>query len=462
MKQTAEQVINQLEERLTAMRAKNELACGALCDTVNLTDYTPREGCIWTEALEKALREHSVVRIPVSPAPYLIDRTVLIPSDRHIIADPEAVIRLAPGTEVLLLRNEHTVDGTHLPIRNMERDRNITIEGGIWEDCSDRRRGYGKSGRYGAEYRNGSPFFGVSTLMLFENLDRLTLRNMTFRNCGAFAVQLGEISNVVAEDIRFESCFADGLHFNGNTENVHVRRISGQVGDDLVAVNAYDWQNSSINFGPVRNLLCEDLFLSPDSRYHALRIEPGIYTFDDGSQVDCSLTDAVFRRIENIRTFKLYCQTPKFFPGEEPERGDVGSGDRIVFDRIHVDLNAPIDLLDGYVTNDPVRGSFAAFELGLNVGQLWLRNINLDLYRDRYPYSYLLCIGPKSARKPDGREVFDPSFSSIADKVTFENIRVNGEKVTDVRPYLREIVFDRLWDDMPSTASGKILHIEQI
>ena len=332
------------------------------------------------------------------------------------------------------------------------------MEGGIWEDCCTKRMGYGKSGRYG----DAEGFYGVSTLMLFENLDRLTLRDMTFRHCGAFAVQLGEIRNVIAEDIRFESCFADGLHFNGNTENVHVCRISGQVGDDLVAINPYDWQNSSINFGPFRNLLCEDLTLAPNSRYHALRIEPGIYTFDDGSRVDCSVTDMVFRRIENIRTFKLYCQTPKFFPGEEPEAGDVGSGDRIVFDDIRVDLTAPIDLLDGYVTGDPVRGSFAAFELGLNIRHLWLRDIDLTLYRDRYPYSYLLCIGPKSARKPDGREVFDPSFSSTAEKITFERITVNGEQVRDITPYLREIVFDRLWDNLPSTASGKILQIEQL
>ncbi len=455
MKITADLIIRDLEALLAGVRAENEHARGALSDEVCLTDYRPENG-VWTDALERALHEHEVVRIPDSDEPYIIDRTVLIPSNRHIIAGENARICLAVGVGDLLLRNEHTADGTHAPVANLPRDENISIEGGIWEDWCTRRMGYGKTGRYGSE----GGFFGVSTFMLFENLNGLTLKNMTFRRCGAFAVQLGEISNVIAEDIRFESCFADGLHFNGNTENVYVGRISGQVGDDLVAVNPYDWQNSSINFGPFRNLLCEDLTLAPDSRYHALRIEPGIYTFDDGTRVDCSVTNMVFRRIANIRTFKLYCQTPKFFPGEKPEPGDVGSGDRIVFDGISVDLTEPIDKLDGYVCQDPVRGSFAAFELGLNIKSLWLRNIDLTLYRDRYPYSYLLCIGPKSARKPDGREVFDPSFSSVAELITFENIRINGQFTRDLKPYLREIVFDRLWDDIPSTASGKILRVE--
>ena len=293
--ETADSVIERLEKRLQKVRAENERACGALTDAVDLTDYAPQGG-VWTEALAQALREHQVVRIPDAEEPYWINGTVPIPSDRHIVAGKNAVIRLAEGTSVLLFRNERTADGTHAPIRGIPRDRNITVEGGIWEDCCTKRMGYGKSGRYG----DAEGFYGVSALMLFENLDRLTLRNMTFRRCGAFAVQLGEIRNVIAEDIRFESCFADGLHFNGNTENVHVCRISGQVGDDLVAINPYDWQNSSINFGPFRNLLCEDLTLAPNSRYHALRIEPGIYTFDDGSRVDCSVTDMVFRRIENL------------------------------------------------------------------------------------------------------------------------------------------------------------------
>jgi hypothetical protein len=41
----------------------------------------------------------------------------------------------------------------------------------------------------------------------------------------------------------------------------------------------YDWQNSSVNFGPMHTVLCEDLVLSADSRYKALRIEPGMYRY---------------------------------------------------------------------------------------------------------------------------------------------------------------------------------------
>ena len=159
--------------------------------------------------------------------------------------------------------------------------------------------------------------------------------------------------------------------------------------------------------GPCENVICQDLTLSPKSGYKALRIEPGIYTFDDGTEVDCSLTRAIFRRISGIKTFNLYCQTPVYSPSSPPEKAGVGSGDLIFFEDIKIDLDSPIDLLNDYVTSNPVTGSFGAFELGLNIKRLFLERIDLTLHREKYPYSYLVCIGPKSVRLSDGREVFD-------------------------------------------------------
>ena len=336
-----------------------------------------------------------------------------------------------------------------------ERNANISIEGGIWEDWCSYRMGYGRSGLYDLE----RSFFGVSCCMLLENVDNLTLKNMVFRNCGGFAVQLGESKNVVIENIVFENCFADGLHINGNTENIFISNIRGEVGDDLVAFNMFDWQNSSINFGPCKNVICQDLTLSRNSYYKAIRIEPGIYTFDDGSQIDCSLGNAIFRRIHNIKTFKLYCQTPPYAIGAEPEPAGVGSGDNIFFEDIDIDLDSPIDLLSEYTDSHPIKGSFAGFELGLNVGNIYFKNISITLYREKYPYSYLLCIGPKSVRFENGDEVFDPYFSSLAKNLYLENIKVNGEKPVDISPFIREIVFDKLYDDIPSSASGKIENV---
>ena len=448
-----EKIKKNIEDLLQNVAKTNQEMQDFLCDTASLTDYEPR-GEIWTEALQRALNEHEIVIIPANKAPYLIDGSITIPSNRRIIAKDGATIRLVQGTRVLMLRNESTADGTYAPV-NAPRDYNISIEGGLWEDWCPYRMGYGNSGMYDSK----RSFFGVSTLMLFNNLNNLTLKNMTFKNCGGFAVQLGDISQVIIENITFVECYADGIHVNGNTESIHIKNVRGEVGDDLVALNMFDWQDSSINFGPCNNVICEDLELSKSSNYKALRIEPGIYTYKSGEQVDCALTNAIIRRVVGIKTFKLYCQTPPYAPEIGPEPADVGSGDNIFFEDISVDLDAPIDPLDEYLNSHPVKGTIAAFELGLNAKNIYFKNIDVTLHKENYPFSYFICIGPKSVRFKDGREVFDPYFSSTVQNVHLEGITVNGEKPKDISPYVKEIVFDKLYEDIPSSGKGKINNI---
>lgn len=406
---------------------------------------------IWTQALQEAIRKEKCVYLPKRQQPYYIDGSVLLFSDCHLKADPEAVIRQMEGVKVLMLRNEHTVDGTKAMPDTTLRDRNISVIGGHWEESYTSRAGYGSSGMYDED----RSFFGVSTCMLFNNVENLYVRDMVFAHTAGFALQAGEMRNAKFENISFVECFADGLHITGNTEDLVIRRISGQVNDDLVALNMYDWQNSSVNFGPMKRVLCEELSLSEDSVYKAMRIEPGTYYFEDGSSVDCRLEDAVIREVTGINTFKLYMQTPPYRLTEEPEKGTVGSGDQIYFEDITIDLKGPIDALDSYVKADPVKGTFAAFEIGSMVGNLYLENIKIRLYPEQNPMSYLLCIGPKSVC--DGEwEIFDPYLSSELGNLICKDIYVNGRKVEDLAPYVKEITFRDVNQDGKSTGSGVI------
>lgn len=410
---------------------------------------------VWTEAFQAAVRDHNCVMIPAAGEPYCIDGSLRIPSNRHIEAAPDAVIRLMEGTDVLLMRNEQTLDGTHAPICDDGRDVNISINGGRWEEFHEKRAGYGKSGKYDAE----RSFYGVSTCMFFDHIENLTLTNMTFAHTAAFAVQLGNAKNVVIENITFDTCYADGIHINGNVENVLVRGIHGQAGDDLVALNMYDWQNSSVNFGPGKCILCDDISSEGDEGYKSMRLQPGIYTFDDGSQVDCALNDVVIRNVQGVTTFKLYFQTPSYQIGSAPERGDAGSVSNMYFENIDVDLSAPVDHMDAYVNSDPVRGAFAAFELGSNISSISFENVRIRLHRDIYPMSYLITVGPKSIRIGD-REIFDPYISNHVESIRLKDVYVNGEKLTDAKDAVRIVSFDDVNSDGNSTGAGTVGHIE--
>ena len=444
---------------MLSMRQSVLLKAKGLSDTVYLSAYRgltkqTAEGTVWTEALQTALAEHTCIVIDPSDEVYYIDGTVRIPSNRHIEA-VGATVRLCKGCKVLMLRNEHTADGTHCPIGG-EGDQNISIHGGRWEESHERRAGYGTSGRYAEKDENGKrPFYGVSTCMLFNNIAGISLSDMTFAHTAGFAVQIGDIENAVFERISFDSCYADGIHVNGASRNLFLSHIEGEVGDDLVALNAYDWQDSSVNFGEIRNVVCEHLYLSATSRYKAIRIEPGIYRYKDGSTVDCGIFDTVVRDVRGIRTFKLYLQTPQYKLGELPEWGRTGSVNNLFFEDIAIDLTAPIDNFGPYKEQDPVRGSFAAFEIGAMVGNIYFENIRLRLHRDEWKYSYFLCVGPKSAYV-NGKEVFDPYLSCHAENLIFENIFEEGKPVRDLLPLIREIEFNDVNADGFSTGKGTV------
>ena len=192
-----------------------------------------------------------------------------------------------------------------------------------------------------------------------------------------------------------------------------------------------------------------------------MRILPAVYYYDDGTAVDCSLTDAIISGVTGVKTFKMYYQTPAYnVETQEPERGAAGSGDNIFFENITIDLTSPCEGFRPYVESDPVTGSFAAVEINANIGRLSMENIDLTL-SDKFPMSFLIAVGPKSVRGGHGDsegkvEIFDPYIGCEVGSITLKNITVNGVKPDDIAPYVHEIVFDHLYDDAPSTAAGRI------
>jgi len=87
----------EIRETLARMAQENQALIGRLTDKVSLTDYAHlvRPGNVWTDALQAALNEHEYITIPKADMPYMIDDTVIIPSNRHIEAEEGAVIRQA-------------------------------------------------------------------------------------------------------------------------------------------------------------------------------------------------------------------------------------------------------------------------------------------------------------------------------------------------------------------------------
>ena len=429
---------------------------GKLTDYVRET-YTVTVGeeqrTVWTKALQRAIDENEIVEIPASDKPYDLDGSVYVDGNCKIIAYG-ATVRLLPNVNVLMLRNRNVKDGTHKQtVMGEDTNENIAILGGTWEEPHASRKGYGKSGMID-EARS---MYGVSTCMLFSNVKTLLLKDLIFRHTAGFSVQIGNARDVVVQNISFDDCFADGIHVNGNTENIAVRNLSGHVGDDLIALNMYDWQDSSINFGPLKNAFVEGLEIAPDSRMKDIRILPGIYRFDDGSTVDCSPKNVLIRKVHGVQCFKLYYQTPRYIIGREPEWGAPGSGDHIYFEDI--DVLSRHDNMKSYRENNPLTGRFGAWEVGSDIGLLHLENIRITINKERFPLGKPVSVGPKSVVNGE-YEIFDPYVSCTLGTLVMKNVTVNGEPVLTPEAAAHEIVFEHIYDAPNTSGKGKILRFD--
>ncbi len=446
-------IINSLFE----MKEKNQLLSSRLSKKRSVSDYSSlvyenENGyTVWTKAFQKAVEENEIVIIP--EAVYYVDETIIIPSNRKIIAEG-AHIKKVPEMNTLLLRNEHLADGSYEKIDGADADENISVIGGIWEDT-------GKEWTFHhGLYDKENSMLGVSACMCFTNIKALTVKEVKIIRAGGFGIQVGNLTDAVIENITFENTVADGVHINGNTKNVIVKNISGSVGDDIVALNMYDWTASSVCFGPIENLLCENITLSPEGRYKAIRILPGKYLYRDGSVSDCYIKDAIIKNVRGVNTFKFYFQTPPYKLGGKAEAGESGWGDNLFIEDVELDLYKPIDAFPEYTDGDKVLGTFAAFELGSFFGRIELSDIKLKLYKEKFPNSYFLSIGPKSIRR-DGKEIFDPYINSSVDELVLKNVRINGEelKSENSEKYIKEILFENLYGEGRESSAGKIKKI---
>ena len=448
----------QIERRLVKMNAEI-LESFPSENAVLLTDYQAfsetreldgKRVTVWTKALQRALDENALVRIPESDVPYDFDGPVLMNSGNRICADG-ATMRLLPNVRTLLLRNRSVTDGSDAPEdKSVLPDENLSVEGGTWVESRTFRQGYGSSGCF--DENHSMP--GVSTLMLFSNVRNLSIRNVVISHAAGFGIQIGNAQRAVAENVSFVSCFADGVHLNGNIRDVLVRNITGEVGDDLVALNPYDWDNSGINFGPAECVMIDGVVSGPTNPYKAIRILPGIYEYRDGSESDCYIDDLYLRRVKGIKSYKLYLQTPPYRDApEHPAR--VGHCGNLYFEELDIDLDGQIDAgiyesvryRDGY-------NIFGAFEVGANIELMRFDNIRLTLHTDEYPESCLVSVGPKSICLPNDSgtimEIFDPYISCKVRRAEFHNITVNGDAHPDPSRLLRVIEM-RVNPDFPNT-----------
>ena len=369
---------------------------------------------VWTAAMQAALDECKFLHIPARDQPYYIDAPLVLKSRFKLSADPKAEIRLNPGINTCMVRNEHVVTLNTTPVpAGQPLDTDIIIEGGIWTTLATTEKEW--NGNLLGRSSKENPVFGTHGVILLQNVRRVSVKNLTVRQSRAFGLHLANAHGFTVENITLEQTRRDGVHVNGPASNGLIRGVRGDSSDDDVALNAWEWKNYAPSYGPIENITVEDVTGWPEDNHEgniAIRLLPGVKRFDDGTTLDCPIRDITLRRITDIRHFKIYDQ-PNISCRETDFSIGVGTVKNLRLEDLTFNRSGQI-------------------ELHANTDGLSIHNVRLN--HPITPDWHLLAIGPVSQTYNGGKpedptkwfEIFSPDLDC-----TVRNLTVSGVRTRD-------------------------------
>lgn len=390
---------------------------------------------IWTQAFQAVLDANGVLHIPAREQPYYLDGPLVLKSGQKLTADAKAEIRLKPGTNTCMVRNQHVATLNSKPVpADQPLDTGIIVEGGIWSTLAVSRSEANGNLRGAASRQNAA--FGTHGVILLQNVRGVSVKNVTIRQSKAFGVHLANAHEFTIENITLENHGRDGVHVNGPASDGLIRGVHGDPHDDNVALNAWEWKNYAPSYGSIERIVIEDVTGAAEgiSAANSIRLLPGVKRFSDGTTLDCHVADVTLRRITDIREFKLYDQ-PNLELGRDKDFSiGVGTLKNIRFEDLTFHRPGKI-------------------EVHANTDGLTVQNVHV--HHAITPDWHLLALGPKSVTYKGApgtdparwTEIFSPDLDCTVRNVVINNVRQAGSgkdlpieqvaKVIEMRPNSR-------------------------
>ncbi len=381
---------------------------------------------VWTKAIQKALDTEKVVYIPNIGHTIYLDAPLVLRSGYRIVADQDQMIGQVPDTNTCMVRNENIINGKDRAVMLDRPDCDISVEGGVWTTFTT-QMGI-PNGNFRGHADKEQSMQGAFGFMLFSNVERLQIRNITIQDGMSYGFQISNCRDFLVEDICFVRHHKDGVHVNGPVQYGIIRNLRGKdMGDDMVALNAWDWCTSAVTFGTIEDVLVQNV----KSNNNEFRLLPGRKMFEDGSFVDCDLRRVVLENISGVYTYKLYCQPniANAIRGIHDTSGAVGNIKDVYFKNITFDAAQ-----EAGFNELPVGG---LFEVCADCDGLYLEDITVEEPFSSFQekQAALFKAGPLSATwKNDSDdpakwgEVFDPDAICTVDNIHMKNIRFRDGK----------------------------------
>ena len=210
----------------------------------------------------------TLVYLPPPKKEYLISKALLLSSNCELRLDRNTVIRLAPGSRCSMVENRHYETG----------DRNLAVTGGRWEYDNVLQKGNLFVAK-GVNMMDATAYSRANDrgcVFIFDRVDGLALRGVTFCNPVTYSCQLVRVSNFTVEDIAFDftkwnplPINMDGIHLDGGCHHGRISNLRGTCFDDMVALNANDGIDTPYQ-GPISDIDIDGLY--SDFTHRGVRI----------------------------------------------------------------------------------------------------------------------------------------------------------------------------------------------
>lgn len=388
-----------------------------------------------SDLIAKALAEYDHVTIPQLPFPVYLNRPIVMSSGKHLTVHPKTAMRMMEDCGGCMVRNEHVIDGRFDQFPADYEDHDILVEGGIWEqskyaycpwDDQPAMRSFAKLRFDGSALPAGENAHNVLLgVFLLSNARNFTVRDLVIREGSFYGVLVAGGSHFILENITFQNHYKDGLHINGPSSYGYIRNISGETGDDVIALNAWDWATSAVSFGAIDHMDIADVVCD----HREVRLLPGRKVFLNGNRTECPITNCSFQNIQGVYCFKMY-QQPYWlndFRDYKDKSEIAGVIENVAFRNIAL----------GQLTEEGL-GEIkieAIFEVCADCTNLSLENValNVPLQEVLDAGVQLVKVGPKSSTCKRGYtdpsqwcELFDTDLICTVDNLQLRNISFAG------------------------------------
>lgn len=410
-------------------------------DFVNIKEYEMLvTDNIWTKAIQTALDEKKNVYIPYMGHEIIIDGTIFMDSHTNLKVDEKQIIRLKEHTDVCMLRNRNMIPGGHAYTEQVNPDEYITVTGGIWAAPDN------------APLRmdNLRTIVGGFAEIGFSNVRYVNVTNATFSRGTSYAVMISNCTNFYVDNIKFDKFEKDGIHIDGPAKFGIISNLDGVgLGDDMIAILAWDWYSSGVTNGDIEDILVENI----KGDNNEIRLLAGRKVYRNGKKKDCDIRRCVFENITGIYTYKMYYQPHymnvawgKHFDSAET----VGEMNDIYYENITV----PKIRNSGF-NEIPIYG---IFDILADCKNLNLKNIKLEHSLEELEKKNikLINVGPISATfkytedKSKWGDFFEPDMCCFVEDINLENITFDDVKVTDAEKLVKE-THQSINPDYPNT-----------